>query len=100
MKFINLTSQDLIFRNNKTIEQNGNVAWVHFNESSQLINGIEVRFRIESLITGLPEPEQETLYIVPRVVFLAAEDRDDLLFPIYSQQQGQVKFLIGKESKS
>lgn len=82
MKFINLTKNDLFEIETQTsIPRSGIVAFVRTkNRNVTNLNGIKV-FRTEILkIVNLPEPVENTIYIVPALV-LNATDRPDVVAP-------------------
>ena len=61
------------------------------------INGIPVTRQHFGEITGLPEAQTETFYIVSRIVFDAAKGRHDLLMvgPAVRNESGQVIGAVG-----
>ena len=88
MKVINLTPHDVNFcdENGNVIKRywaNGRVARVANGwETIGHVNGIPIVERTDMRIVNLPEPREDTMYIVSNIVLNFCKDRTDLLAPV------------------
>ena len=88
MNIINLTPHkvDICDENGnivKTYPRSGKIArvahgWTNIND----VDGIPLVVRENEKITGLPEPQEDTMYIVSNIVFNFCSDRTDLIAPV------------------
>ena len=87
MKIINLTPHNVdICDDNgyviKTYEASGMVARVaHSWETIEYIDGVPIVARVNYHVVNLPEPEEDTLYIVSNIILDYYYDRLDLIAP-------------------
>ena len=75
---VNCTPHDITLNNGTTVPASGNVARVSASFTAFDENG--VCKQVFGDVTGIPEPQENTLYIVSALV-LAASDRTDLVAP-------------------
>lgn len=89
MNLVNLTPHAINVitgENVQTFEPSGVVARCSVNSvESGNINGIVTFKEVTGDIVDLPEPQENTLFIVSRIVFEAAKDRVDLISPATSK---------------
>jgi hypothetical protein len=85
MNFVNLTPHPITVKTNeikRTFEPSGQVARVETTETLlHTVEGIPIMKRTWEQPTGIPDPEEGTLYIVSSVVLSAAAERTDLISP-------------------
>lgn len=87
MKVINVTPHnvDICDENGnviKTYEASGMVARVaHGWETIEYIDGIPMVTRVNARVVNLPEPQEDTLYIVSNIILDYCYDRMDLIAP-------------------
>lgn len=89
VKVINCTPHDVVIiseSGNITFERSGIIPRLTEQQvkiNSVAVNGIEIDIMEKSFneIEGLPEPQENTLYIVSALVAGAAKNRDDLVIP-------------------
>lgn len=84
IKIINLTPHDVVITDGPTFEPSGIVARVATHQVDDGdINGIPVKKQTFGDITNLPEPAENTIYIVSLVVLQAAKEigRTDCVAP-------------------
>ncbi len=81
MKFVNLTPHKILLNNGTSFESEGTArvssSFTEFDKNQIC----EMKF--DSEITGLPEPEKDTIYIVSSIVLSAAKEkgRTDVVAP-------------------
>lgn len=76
--FVNCTPHTITLNNGKKYEPSGNVARVSSSYTDFDSNGVcKV---VYGDVSGLPQPKEDTMYIVSALV-LAASDRTDLVAP-------------------
>lgn len=85
MKFINLTPHAVVLNDGRVFETSGIIARVSQTISSFDENGIAIASFGE--IENLPEPKQDTMYIVSGLVASAAKDRCDLVSPATNHKE-------------
>lgn len=96
MKIINLTPHEVKIQTQGTemvIPPCGTVARCAITEKIVYeINGIPIYRTEAGKVEGLPEPENETLYIVSQMVANAAKNRGDLVYPhkLIRNEKGEV----------
>ena len=100
VKLINLTPHSIVLRNNDgedtVIEPSGTIARVSNAPSLKFeqIEGISVPvFAPDEMgeVENLPEPEDETFYLVSGMVGAACMGRDDVLVPGTGPQDGAIR---------
>ena len=87
MKIVNLTAHNVDIcdeygRVIKTYKPSGIVvrnAW--FPEQVDIVDGVSLMVRKNERIVNLPEPQDDTMYIVSDIVRTACADRYDLISP-------------------
>ena len=84
MKVINCCDHDVSICNRggdiiKTYEPSGNWARVSHVITIKHIDGVPTKVRKDKKIVGLPEPGEDTMYIVSNILMNACPDRKDLL---------------------
>lgn len=102
-RLVNLTPHDVVIRQNGediVIPKSGKVARVKEQErNTKTINGILVTDISYDETLNLPEPEDNTYYIVSIVVAYANKERKDLFFPdglnAYRDEKGQIEAVPG-----
>lgn len=102
-RLVNLTPHDVVIRQNGEnimIPKSGKVARVKEQErNKKTINGILVTDISYDETLNLPEPEDNTYYIVSIVVAYANKERKDLFFPdglnAYRDEKGQIEAVPG-----
>ena len=100
---INLTPHDVVIRQNGediVIPRSEKVARVRETEiHTQTIDGVQVTDIYYDKTLNLPEPKDNTYYIVSIVVAYANCDRQDLVFPdglnAYRDEKGQIEAVPG-----
>ncbi|KYK27526.1 MAG: hypothetical protein AYK19_06605 [Theionarchaea archaeon DG-70-1] len=100
---INLTPHDVVIRQNGediVIPRSEKVARVRETEiHTETINGVQVTDIYYDKTLNLPEPKDNTYYIVSIVVAYANCDRQDLVFPdglnAYRDEKGQIEAVPG-----
>jgi hypothetical protein len=100
---VNLTPHDVVIRQNKEdiiIPRSGVVARVKETEIyTETVDGVQVTDIRYDKTLNLPEPEENTYYIVSVVVAYANKDRNDLVFPdglnAYRDERGQIVAVPG-----
>ena len=82
---INLTPHDVVIQrvdgSFETIKSSGEARITTFFQVTKLIRGIRVGQTVAGGITGLPEPAEDTLYIVSLIFLKYVRDRFDLVAP-------------------
>ena len=85
MKLVNLTPHEINFVTSKgtiTVEPSGEVARVSCKtEQVGIIDRIPVTGNVYGKVEGLPEPEENTLYIVSSLVAGRVPERADVCIP-------------------
>lgn len=84
MKLVNLTPHDIVITDGPTFKPSGKVARVDaIQKDAGSINGIPVKTQIFGDIVDLPEPQDDTVFIVSAIVLAAAKDkyRTDVVAP-------------------
>jgi len=86
MKFINLTPHDITvissWPTRTTFTKSGTIARVtQVTEVVQVVDGINISTATFGPVVGLPEREDDTLYIVSAMVKSASAGRSDLVSP-------------------
>lgn len=102
-RLVNLTPHDVVIRQSGediVIPKSGKVARVKEQErNTKTINGILVTDISYDETLNLPEPEDNTYYIVSIVVAYANKERKDLFFPdglnAYRDEKGQIEAVPG-----
>lgn len=101
MNIINLTPHAIVLNNGKEFVPSGTVARVTSELTvANVIDGIAIYSQTFGDITGLAEPNPDTIYIVSALV-LAASDRDDLVAPatghkdVIRNESGQIVSVPG-----
>ena len=100
---INLTPHDVVIRQNGediVIPRSEKVARVRETEiHTETINGVQVTDIYYDKTLNLPDPKDNTYYIVSIVVAYANCDRQDLVFPdglnAYRDEKGQIEAVPG-----
>jgi hypothetical protein len=100
---VNLTPHDVVIRQNgedTIIPRSGKVARVKEEEiRTETIDGVQVTDIYYDKTLHLPEPRDNTYYIVSIVVAYANSDRQDLVFPdglnAYRDEKGQIEAVPG-----
>ena len=88
MKVINLTPHrvsicDEYGKITKIYERSGNVARVAHNwEVIDIIDDVPLVVRQNERVIGLPEPQEDTVYIVSNIILSYCADRMDLVAPV------------------
>lgn len=101
MKVINLTPHNVNICNDygkviKTYVASGKVARVrHGYEQFNEVDGIPVVGRVDERIVDLPDPQEDTYYIVSNIVLDYCKDRKDLLAPVQQVKYGYDKRVAG-----
>jgi hypothetical protein len=104
MKIINLTTHDVNVLEGDCIRvyrPSGQKARVNVKtEVPFYINGAPVERHIYDDITGVPEPQEDTLYIVSTTVRLSLPNRRDLISPdtrrsAIRKSNGEIDYVIG-----
>jgi hypothetical protein len=96
MNIINLTPHKIsIFKGDilvRTFESEGVARATQTSAIVDSIDGIDVCRNVYGEVTGLPEQQPNTLYIVSKIVMDACPDRNDLLIPNDSvrDENGQI----------
>lgn len=83
-KIINLTPHPISITDGPTFEPSGTIARVSVQQADAgNINGIPVKKQVFGDITGLPDPQDDTIFIVSTLVLEAAKaiGRNDLVAP-------------------
>jgi len=82
---INLTPHDVVIQRVdgtfETIKSSGEARITTLFQVTKIIRGIRVGQTVASGITGLPEPAEDTLYIVSLIFLKYVRDRFDLVAP-------------------
>ena len=87
MKILNLTPHTINLNTGASYEASGTIARVSSKmEHTSNINGIPIFSQTFGDIEGLPEPSQDTIYIVSAIV-KSATDRNDVVAPATSHQE-------------
>lgn len=102
-RLVNLTPHDVVIRQNGediVIPKSGRAARVRERvRGTKVVNGIRVTDICYDETLNLPEPEDNTFYIVSIVVAYANRDRKDLFFPdglnAYRDEKGQIEAVPG-----
>lgn len=96
-KIINLTPHTvniLIGDKQINIEPSGTVARCDVERTTVgSINGIPLTQNRFGKVTGLPEPQKDTVYIVSALVANACKERDDLVIPDETVRDGQGRII-------
>lgn len=100
---VNLTPHDVVIRHNEEdiiIPRSGVIARVKETElNTEIIDGVQITDIRYDKTLNLPEPEENTYYIVSVVVAYANKDRNDLVFPdglnAYRNDKGQIVAVPG-----
>ena len=103
MNLINLTPHDIHVMENgeiQTYPASGQQARVSVTQEKLTeINGVPVYRPVYGEVTGLPEPQNDTMYIVSMLVRSAAPNRTDLISPDSGatavRENGQIKYVVG-----
>jgi len=96
MKIINLTPHKIVlFKGNEITKEFDSEGLARANQTSIVvdnIDGIDVCRNVYGNVTGLPEQQPNTFYIVSKIVMDACPDRNDLLLPNDSvrNENGQI----------
>ena len=86
-KFVNLTPHDVTIVNDSgeviaTIKASGKIARIETKTvKTEEINGIPVTRTEFGKLAGLPEPEDNTVFIVSSLVAQACKEREDVYIP-------------------
>lgn len=83
-KIVNLTPHDIVITNGPTIKPSGKVARVSVQQvDAGTINGVPVKKQTFGDIVDLPDPADDTVYIVSALVLSAAKaaGRTDCVAP-------------------
>lgn len=81
MNFVNCTPHDIVLNNGTTFKPSGTVARVSSYDSlHSYVDGIPFYVQTFGLISDLPDPQDNTFYIVSAMV-KAATDRKDVVAP-------------------
>ena len=97
-QFINLTPHDVVFKkidgSFETIKSSGIARVSTSFEVQRIVRGIIIGETTYSGITGLPDPQPDTLFIVSLPLLKAAPDRHDLVAPndCVRNEQGLVSY--------
>ncbi len=103
MNLVNLTPHDIHVMENEvvvTYPASGQQARVSVTQEKLTeINGAPVYRPVYGEVTGLPEPQNDTMYIVSMLVRSAAPNRTDLMSPDSGatavRENGQIKYVVG-----
>ena len=79
MKFVNLTPHDLMLNDGTIVPASGTVARVSSSFTEFDENGI--CRQVFGDVQGLPEPKDDTIFVVSALVLSAVKDRDDVVAP-------------------
>jgi len=97
---INLTPHDVVIQrvdgSFETIKSSGEARITTFFQVTKLIRGIRVGQTVAGGITGLPEPAEDTLYIVSLIFLKYVRDRFDLVAPNEQVRDEHGKVLYAK----
>jgi hypothetical protein len=102
-KLVNLTPHDVVIRQDGediVIPRSGKVARVKETEiHTESIDGVQITDIYYDKTLNLPQPEDNTYYIVSIVVAYANRNRQDLVFPdglnAYRDEKGQIEAVPG-----
>jgi hypothetical protein len=100
---INLTPHDVVIRQDDQdiiIPRSGKVARVRETERrSETVEGVDITDISYDKTVNLPDPQENTVYIVSVIVAFANRDRRDLVFPdglhAYRDERGQIEAVPG-----
>ncbi|MBU7037454.1 MAG: hypothetical protein HXS52_05955 [Theionarchaea archaeon] len=100
---INLTPHDVVIRQGEKdiiIPRSGKVARVKETERrSETVDGVDITDISYDKTVNLPDPQENTVYIVSVIVAFANKDRRDLVFPdglhAYRDERGQIEAVPG-----
>lgn len=96
VKIVNLTPHDINIvteNGNINIPTSGIIARCSVNrETVDFINGIPINRTVFGKVENLPEPQENTIYIVSSLVGQAASDRTDVFIPddVVRDEQGKI----------
>lgn len=97
---INLTPHDVVIQRVdgtfETIPSSGEARITTFFQTTRIIRGIRVGQTVAGGITGLPEPAEDTLYIVSLIFLKYVRDRFDLVAPNEQVRDEHGKVLYAK----
>jgi len=79
MTFINLTPHDLMLNDGTIIPASGTVARV--SSSFTEFDGNGICRQVFGDVQGLPDPKDDTTFVVSALVLSAVKDRDDVVAP-------------------
>lgn len=86
MNFVNLTPHAIVINNGTTFEPSGNVARVSASfEKTGEVYGIPTFKQVFGEVENIPEPTQDTIYIVSGMVLGAIKNRNDVFAPSTGQ---------------
>lgn len=81
MNFVNCTTHDIVLNNGTTFQPSGAVSRVSsYNSLHSYVDGIPFYIQTFGVIADLPDPQDDTVYIVSAMV-KSATDRKDAVAP-------------------
>jgi hypothetical protein len=93
MQLINLTRHNILFKDEANLASLGTVRRSEHKKHIGEINGIPDYIKFLGGVQYLPEPQSDTIYIVPSFVALKMQYREDLRVPGWVNPKGVTEYL-------